>query len=552
MQNEYLFNSKGQEAFKILDNFDVLIYISDIETYEIIYMNKFAKKIYGDNKGSICWEKFQKKPKGICSFCTNERLLNNNNEPTEVHIWEFNNQYNEKWYEVHDSAIVWNNRLVKLHMAIDISNKKRDESSLLQYITLHEIYFDISRILNRASNFELNLHEILSILGEKIDVSRVSIFINSTDMKRTKKSYQWNKQGTNLRKNISINIENIDLYKWFDITNEKRVLNVLNIKTDLPHEIAKQIDPSIVKSLLIAPIYIDKKLFGFLCFEQCDFERKWKYHEIRIIRTCSNLISEAFKRNNYENEIIDSEKRLKIANASKDKFFSIIAHDLKTPLSNIEGLAELLFINYSKWDEEKIARFIKHLHNAAKRGYNLLENLLEWARSQTGRIEWNPSRTDIKKLIIETIDIVSDNALKKQILINTENVDNKFVYIDINMITTVIRNLLSNAIKFSNIGDTIKIETKLINKKYLQVSVIDTGVGISNDDKNKLFRIDITHSTRGTSDETGTGLGLILCKEFVEKNNGKIWIESQKGKGSTFNFTIPLDFEQSVNYTKLA
>jgi two-component system sensor histidine kinase/response regulator len=231
-------------------------------------------------------------------------------------------------------------------------------------------------------------------------------------------------------------------------------------------------------------------------------------------------------------------RELKELNATKDKFFSIIAHDLKNPFNTLLGFSELLITNINEYDKNRIGEFINIIFQTSKNAYMLLENLLEWSRSQTGRLEMTPSDIEIAELVDDNIDLIYNNASNKKLELNNR-IDKKVkAYADSNMTNTIIRNLLSNAIKYTATGGKIEITSKIENN-YVEVTVSDTGVGIKEENIGKLFRIDENFSTKGTNDETGTGLGLILCKEFVKKNGGDIWVTSKLGKGSNFTFKLP-------------
>ncbi|MBE9468126.1 MAG: PAS domain-containing protein [Bacteroidetes bacterium] len=231
-----------------------------------------------------------------------------------------------------------------------------------------------------------------------------------------------------------------------------------------------------------------------------------------------------------------NEERLKELNATKDKFFSIIAHDLINPMGNILNLSELLSEKFSDYNDEQKNEFIKNINETSKHTYNLLLNLLEWSRTQTNRIKFAPQIFSIDEIVINNFDLMKSVAEAKNIsLISNLNPDHK-IFADKNMITTVMRNLISNAIKFNQNGKITISSFK--EDENIKISVIDTGLGIKKENLNKLFRIEENFSTKGTSGEKGTGLGLILCKEFVEKNSGKIWVESEVGKGSKFIITL--------------
>lgn len=234
-----------------------------------------------------------------------------------------------------------------------------------------------------------------------------------------------------------------------------------------------------------------------------------------------------------------SEAKMKIANDAKDKFFSIIAHDLKNPMQALLFSTELLEKTFRKNDQKKIKNYIDRIKQTSLHLKDLLENLLTWSRSQRGGIEYSPSYIDLKFIFKEVIELLYDMTARKQIEIDLSISDETFVFSDPNLLGAIIRNLLSNSIKFTNIGGAVKCTAK-IHDDFALVTVTDNGIGIREEDIEKLFRLDIHYTTSGTSDETGSGLGLILCKEFVEIQKGRIWVESVFGKGATFSFTIPL------------
>ncbi len=241
---------------------------------------------------------------------------------------------------------------------------------------------------------------------------------------------------------------------------------------------------------------------------------------------------------NLEKKVEQRTRELNELNATKDKFFSIIAHDLKNPFNTLMGFTELMLDNLPDYSLEKLREFIGILHETSKQSYSLLENLLEWSRSQTGRLQMVVEPIDLYELVEQNINLLSNQAASKKIKLINDIREPAVATADKNMINTVIRNLISNAIKYTRDGGNI---TASVAQKddYYELSITDTGIGIKPENLQKLFRIDVNYSTRGTKDEMGTGLGLILCKEFIVKNGGKIWGESEFGKGSTFKFTVP-------------
>lgn len=229
---------------------------------------------------------------------------------------------------------------------------------------------------------------------------------------------------------------------------------------------------------------------------------------------------------------------LRESNATKDKFFSIIAHDLKGPFNSILGLTNILINEADILDRNEIDETLATIKRSSEKAFDLLENLLLWATSQTGRMTFDPEEFDLTAVIDETISLAETQAKRKHISIVFECDLECIVTGDQQMIQTIIRNLISNSVKFTPEGGIVRIEVQTTDTAS-QVSVIDSGVGIARKELAKLFRIESKYSTSGTANEKGTGLGLILCKEFVEKHQGKIWAESTVGKGSTFSFTIP-------------
>jgi two-component system sensor histidine kinase/response regulator len=235
-------------------------------------------------------------------------------------------------------------------------------------------------------------------------------------------------------------------------------------------------------------------------------------------------------------------KQLKETNANKDRFFHIVSHDLRSPFNSILGFSSLLIDQVQNKDLEGIEMYAKNIYTSSERALKLLNNLLDWSRSQTGRFIYNPEKTIIVDLFNEVIEQMEGTANQKTIALSIDGQPDFCVYVDKLMIKVVLRNILSNAIKFTNPGGNIFITTEQDQNK-LKVGIQDNGIGIGKEVIAKLFLVDEIISTTGTHKEPGTGLGLLLCKEFVEKHDGKIWVESEVGKGSKFYFTIPLIIE---------
>ena len=226
-------------------------------------------------------------------------------------------------------------------------------------------------------------------------------------------------------------------------------------------------------------------------------------------------------------------------NATKDKFFSIIAHDLRNPFNALYVLTDILKTRFKELPEDETLNMIELLNASAKDGYELLENLLTWSKAQRNKLEFHPMELNLENVIAGNIQLLSNLAGSKEIKLVNESEGKVHITADHNMIDTVLRNLITNAIKFTPVGGKVSASVKEQNKNAV-VEVKDTGVGIKQDDLDKLFKIESGHSTLGTKKEKGTGMGLVLCKEFIENHNGKIWVESEYGEGSSFYFSLPI------------
>jgi PAS domain S-box-containing protein len=246
------------------------------------------------------------------------------------------------------------------------------------------------------------------------------------------------------------------------------------------------------------------------------------------------------ERKKTEDALIKSEKELLQANATKNVFFSIIAHDLKGPIGNFTQVLNLLKDNFNDISNDDKLDYIHILSRLSLKTNNLLDDLLLWAKIQMNTLEFSVETINLKSLVSHSIEIVEEKAKEKNIEIKT-HIENINLQINESSVKTVIRNLLSNSIKFSNTNSIIKISSKISkDSKSIEISVQDNGVGIPAEDVDKLFKIESSFSTYGTEKEKGTGLGLILCKNLIEKNGGTIWVESKENVGSTFYFNLPL------------
>ncbi|MCK5136302.1 MAG: hybrid sensor histidine kinase/response regulator [Bacteroidales bacterium] len=362
-----------------------------------------------------------------------------------------------------------------------------------------------------------DINENLQVLGAILDEQDIE-FSYATNGKEALEAVSFNKPDLIL---LDVNMSGMTGFEVCEILKkdpDKKDIPVIFLT-------AKAEPDDIITGLTVGGIdYITKP------FNSKELITRVKSHlELSISKQIISTQNEQLKKLNFE---------LREAIAAKDKFFSIIAHDLKDPFHTLIGFSNLLLSTFDDRKPEDIKRLLKYINQSSLHGFDLLNNLLEWSRTQTGSIKYNPVRVNLSFMVDELLLLLSPSAEKKEIHLTSGIPVDCTAIADEKMIQTVIRNLVSNALKYTEPGGDVRIESRDMGDE-IEISVSDTGLGIPKENLGKLFSISKNYSTPGTSNERGTGLGLLLCKEFVEKNRGRIRIKSEPGEGSTFSFTIP-------------
>jgi signal transduction histidine kinase len=257
------------------------------------------------------------------------------------------------------------------------------------------------------------------------------------------------------------------------------------------------------------------------------------------------LIKEKYLLEKTLAELNEANVQLEKLNINKNRFISILGHDLKNPFNNLLGSSEFLTDEIESLNKDEIKDIAKDINKSAKIINQLLENMLMWARTQQDKITFEPQKLNLADICKNILEILNPSANTKNITINYSIPDIVTVFADIDMLSTVLRNLVSNGIKFTKNGGVININAEQ-DSENITISVSDNGIGIKSENISKLFNISQVFTTKGTAKETGTGLGLLICKDFVEKHGGKLWVESEVRKGSNFRFTLPINTEQPV------
>ena len=249
-------------------------------------------------------------------------------------------------------------------------------------------------------------------------------------------------------------------------------------------------------------------------------------------------VNDITARKMVEEEIKSQNEKLQLSNAEKDKFFAILAHDLRSPLSSFLGLAEVMAEDTNNMTKSEIEEISKSLYLSASNLYQLLENLLEWSVLRRGNTEYLPREASLNKIILKSIEPVLESSRRKNITLKLELDQAYVVNCDLRMTETIFRNLISNALKYTSPDGSVVITAKPVSQGEIEITVTDTGIGMSKDLVSKLFLLNEQISRKGTDGESSSGLGLLICKEFVEQQGGKIWAESDETKGSSFHFTL--------------
>jgi PAS domain S-box-containing protein len=379
-------------------------------------------------------------------------------------------------------------------------------------------------------------------ISEAILVERVSIWLLSEDKAELKCISLFE---NSIKKHSSgVILKYAEYPRYFQAINLETRINVHDAQNDprTSEFTVNYLCPLGITSMLDACIYEEGHLKGVICFEHTGEKRTWYSDEESFASTMASIIAQTLannKRKLAEMEMKRKNEELLTLNAEKDKFFSIIAHDLRSPFNSFLGFTGILVEELPDLSMDELKKIAVNMRASATNLYRLLENLLEWSVLQRGITTFNKESFLLNKMITDCIALVLDAARKKDIEICFDIPGNIMVVGDVHMLGTVIRNLVSNAVKFTPRGGKVTLAVKSIPGDQVEISVKDSGIGMSREIVEKLFRHDVQTTREGTEREPSTGLGLIICKGFIEKHGGNLWVESEEGKGSRFYFTLP-------------
>lgn len=468
------------------------------------------------------------------------QILFENNEPTDFICFEVNRAF-EKLTGLHQAAGKKISELIpdlktkypELFYKMGAIVNKKEPAKFEAYIEPLKKWFSISSICLEKEFFILHIDDITAkkLVKEKLRESEEKyrlLFENMTS------GFQLNEVI------LDENGDPID-FRFLDgnsLMENYTGYSIEQVRGKTIKEIIPESDSNMIKKY--GNVAITGEGFSLEYFSKT-FK---KYFKIRTYSPKNGLFAVVFnditERKQTEIKIQEQNEKLQNLNNEKDKFFSIIAHDLRSPFTSIRSMSEMLDEAIENKNFEEARQFSEIVLKLAINANDLLGNLMEWARSQTGRMEYNPEPFELTDLIRVISNFFNLSAEQKSISLTKQLTQSISIYADKAMISTVLRNLISNAIKFTRPGGKINISAEKSLHEII-VLVSDNGVGIHEKALNKIFQISGMYSTKGTQNEMGTGLGLILCKEFIEKHHGKIWVESELGQGSRFYFSLPLN-----------
>ena len=399
----------------------------------------------------------------------------------------------------------------------------------------HELLFRLSANLLKVPNakFDEEIVEELATIAKYTSSDGCIVVLFDEAKSHIDKVYRWHSmkyQGRKLDEILNKPKDVRDLY------NELKYGKVLDYKIGARKGtkpiLTKIHDELKIKTGFLIPLKNDNDIIGMIGFANFQSNKQFSSENVYLLKLFGNLIVYALAKKSNED-------KLKEALKEKDKFFGIIAHDLRGPFTGLIGITETLSKEFVNLSLSEIRSYSNALYSSSVSVFKLLENLLEWSRLQRGIIKYNPINLNLRNTVFSTINLLRTNAEQKKVTLSGNIPDNVFVYADEVMLESILRNLLTNALKFTEGGGSVAVDCK-INKSHISVSVKDTGRGMTRDFVSNLFNFNKLVTNYGTSNEKGSGLGLILSKEFVEKNNGSISVKSKPGAGTIFTFTLPI------------
>lgn len=485
-----------EQLISVLEAIDEPVYVCDPETYQLLFVNSPVKADHGEVIiGKKCYSVLQNRD-SPCPFCTNEKILGVNTGKT--HVWEFQNNITKRWYRCIDKAIEWTDgRLVRFEMAIDIHEHKLSEKALQES----------EERLEAISTFA---QDAIIAIDNKGNITF------------------WNKAAERIFGYSREEVLGQDVHLWLaPQAYHKTCTSAFSIfqKTGEGSAVGKSLELT-AKNRNGIEFPIELSLSSVM------LKNEW---------TAIAVIRDATERKKFEEALLQAKRAAETANRTKSEFLANMSHELRTPLNSIIGFSEVILDGFAGDVNDRQYRYLNNISSSGKHLLGIINDILDLSKVESGKSQLEIEKVPVLDILGEMISFMQPLAANKEIVLKLRvNPDFSHMLADKAKLKQIIYNLLGNAIKFTDAGGHVTIKARS-DGEFAYISVIDTGIGISENDLEKLFKPFTQLDSSSSRQYEGTGLGLALARELVELHNGKIWVESEPGKGSNFTFTLPLE-----------
>ena len=463
---------------EVLDKLDALVYVADMESYEVLFINQHGRELFGDIEGQLCWRTIQKGQSSPCEFCTNDKLIGPDGNPNEGVVWEFQNTVNERWYECRDRAILWSDgRIVRMEIATDITERKHAEEALRNKdILLGGVAVATNILLTEDLNSAIN--QTLELLGASTRVDRVyitEIHESDTGKHLMGRRYEWQ------RDSIQSQTDNSDLNhnamdRWQEMLSAGHPIK--GLVREFPAPEREILALRNIKSILVIPIMIENQAWGLIEFDDCHSDRIWTGIEISILQATAASIGGAIARKQVENALIEAKEKAESADRSKSEFLANMSHEIRTPMNAVIGLTGLLL--QTDLDREQLEN-LETIRSSGEALLSVINNILDFSKIDGGKIELESLPYTLKDCVEEALNLVAPEASKKGLNLDYTIDPNapEIIMGDAQRLRQILINLLGNAIKFTNKGEVaVHVSNRKLegNDYEIHFAVEDTGI----------------------------------------------------------------------------